>query len=101
MAQRFRPEDKDVLAPFIRVTMVDDKYIPQRLLPTSGLGLYKILVYLEAFVHESIILLSPTSTCIARTIAMLLHVYCAIYDAPPDPPFVCQPQHHIGNRNLV
>jgi len=48
-----------------------------------GLGLYKILFYFEAFVHESIILLLPTPTCIARTIAMLLHVYCAIYEAPP------------------
>jgi len=34
-------------------------------------------------VHESVILLLPTPTCIARTIAMLLHVYCAIYEAPP------------------
>jgi len=34
-------------------------------------------------VHESIILLLPTPACIARTIAMLLHVYCAIYEAPP------------------
>ena len=35
--------------------------------------------------HESIILLLPTPTCIARTNAMLFHVYCAIYDAPPTP----------------
>jgi len=36
-------------------------------------------------VHESIILSLPPSTCTARTIAILLHVYCAIYDAPPTP----------------
>jgi len=36
-------------------------------------------------VHESIILPLPPPTCNARTIAMLLHVYCAIYDAPPTP----------------
>jgi len=35
---------------------------------------------------ESIILLLPPPTCIARIIAILLHVYCARYDAPPTPP---------------
>jgi len=35
---------------------------------------------------ESIILLSPPPTCIARTIAILLHVYCARNDAPLAPP---------------
>ena len=49
------------------------------------LGLHKILFYFEAFAHESIILSLPPPTCIARTIATLLHVYCAIYDAPPTP----------------
>ena len=48
-------------------------------------GLYKILFYTKAFVHESIILLLPPPTCIACTIAILLHIYCAIYDAPPTP----------------
>jgi len=52
-------------------------------------GLYKILFYFEAFVHESIIRVLPTPTCTALAIAMLLHVYCAIYDAPR-PPF-CMP----------
>jgi len=33
-------------------------------------------------VHESIIRLPPP-TCIARTIAILLHVYSTVYDAPP------------------
>jgi len=36
-------------------------------------------------VHESIILLLLPPACIARTNAILLHVYCAIYDAPPTP----------------
>ena len=40
--------------------------------------------------HESILLLVPPPTCIARTIAIRLHDYCAIYDAPPRPPF-CMP----------
>jgi len=54
--------------------------------PRAQLSLYKILLYLEALVHESTILLLPPSTCIAGTIAILLHDYCAIYDAPRDPP---------------
>jgi len=45
----------------------------------------KILFYFDAVVHESIILLSPPPTCTPRTIAILLHVYCAIYDARPTP----------------
>jgi len=36
-------------------------------------------------VHESVIHLLPPATCSARTIAILLHVYCAIYDAPLTP----------------
>ena len=35
--------------------------------------------------HESILLSLPPPTCIALTIAMLLHVHCALYDAPPTP----------------
>jgi len=59
---------------------------PYRLLCLGeGVGLYKILFYCEAFVHKSIIRLLPPSTCIARTIAILLHVYSAVYDAPPTP----------------
>ena len=49
----------------------------------SPVSLYKIVFHFEAFVHESIILLNPPPICTARTIAMLLHVHCAIYDAPP------------------
>ena len=33
----------------------------------------------------------PAPTCIARTIAILPHVYCAIYDAPPAPHPYCMP----------
>jgi len=43
------------------------------------------IVLLRGFVHESIIRVLPAPTCIARTITVLLHVYCAIYDAPPTP----------------
>jgi len=51
----------------------------------SHIGLYTILFYFKDFVHESIILLLPPPTCTARTIAILVHVYCAMYDAPPTP----------------
>jgi len=54
-----------------------------------NLELYKMLVDLEAFVHESIILLLPPSTCISQTFAMPLHCYCAIYDLPPRIPLCC------------
>jgi len=37
------------------------------------------------FVHESSILLLPPPTCIARTIAIILHVYCTIFDPLPIP----------------
>ena len=50
--------------------------------------------YCEAVVHESIILLSPPATCTSLTIARLLHVYCAIYDASPAP-LVYAIQHTI------
>jgi len=50
-----------------------------------GVGLHKILFCCEAFVHESVIRSLPPPTSIARTIAILLHVNSAIYDAPPNP----------------
>jgi len=34
---------------------------------------------------QSSLFVLPPPTCIAHTIAILLHVYCAIYDAPPAP----------------
>jgi len=36
-------------------------------------------------VHESMIIILPSPTCIARNIAILLYVYCALYDAPTTP----------------
>jgi len=53
-----------------------------------SLGLYKIFCHLEAFVHESILLVLPTPTCVAQTIAILLHDCCAVYNTPR-PPCVC------------
>jgi len=58
--------------------------------------LYKILFCHEDFVHESIIMSIPPPTCIARTLAILLHVYCAIYDAPSTPLL-----HAIHHKRLV
>ena len=60
----------------------------------SPFGVYKILLYFEAYVHESIIFYCPHPTRIAHTIALLLHGYCAIYDSPPTP-LVYAIQHTI------
>ena len=65
-------------------------------------GLYKILFYFEAFVHESIIRLLPPPTCIARTIAILL--YCtsiAQLTTPTDRPLECHTSYNIGDDNIV
>jgi len=43
---------------------------------------YKRFVHFESFVHESIVLLFLPPTCIAHTVAILLHDYRAIYDPP-------------------
>jgi len=43
-----------------------------------GVGLYKIFFYFESFVHESIVLSFLPPTCIAHTVAILLHDYWAI-----------------------
>ena len=48
-------------------------------------SLYKTVVHFKAFMHESIILVLPPPTCIAHNSAILLHVYCAIYDLPQPP----------------
>jgi len=70
--------------------------------PTSRrIGRYKTFFHLEAFVHKSIILVLPLITCIAHTIAILLHDYCAIYDPPPDPPCISHTPYNIGNDNIV
>ena len=69
--------------------------------PLAHLGLYKVMFYFEAVVHESTFLLSPPPTCIAHTVAILLRYYCAIFDPPPDPLFVCHTPYHIVHRNIV
>jgi len=55
---------------------------PRRFSFGAQVDLYKILFYFEAFVHESIILLLPPSTCIVHTVAILLQYYCAIFEPP-------------------
>jgi len=67
----------------------------QRLVPN------KILFYFEAFVHESIILPLPPPPCKASPIAILLHVHCALHDAPLDRSFVCHTPYNIVNGNIV
>jgi len=57
-------------------------------------GLYNIFFYFGAFVHESINLLVPHPTCVAHTIALLLHDYCAMYD-PPSTPLVYAIHHTV------
>jgi len=47
-----------------------------------SLGLYKIFVYMKAFMHERIIPCLPLPICIAHTIAILLQGHFAIYDPP-------------------
>ena len=59
---------------------------------TYMVSLDKIFVHFEAFVQESIIPLFLTPTCIAHTIAILLHDVCAVYDPPPTP--LCYAIHH-------
>jgi len=61
------------------------------------LSLYKILFHFAAFMWETILPFLPPPTCIARTISILLHVYCARYDAP----FVCYTLYNIGIGNIV
>jgi len=56
-------------------------------LGSCRLAFTRYCFYSEAFVHESIIRVLPPPTCIARTIAILLQVDRAIYDAPPTPLF--------------
>jgi len=62
------------------------KILPSPILNGVWLGLHKILFHFAAFMWDSILPSLPPPTCIARTIAILLHVYCARYDAPPTPP---------------
>jgi len=64
-------------------------------------GLYKIIFYYEAFVHESNILVFPPPTCIGHTVAILLHDFGAVYEPPSDLPFACHTPYNIGNNNIV
>jgi len=50
-------------------------------------------------VHESIIFLLPPPTCIAHTVAMLLQYYCAIFDPPPTPRFLCHTPYNSVHSN--
>jgi len=65
------------------------------------LGLYKIFFYVEAFVHESIILSFPSPTRIGHTVAIQMHTYWAVYEPPSDLLFVCHIPCNIGNTNIV
>jgi len=47
---------------------------------------YKIFIYFEAVVHESLILSSPTSTCIVHSGAIRLHDHLIVYDTLSDLP---------------
>jgi len=64
------------------------------------LSLYKILFHFAPFMWETILLFLPPPTCIARAIAILLHVCCSIR-RPPGPPCVCYTLYNIGNGNIV
>jgi len=63
--------------------------------------LYKIFVHFQAVVHDSVILLLPPTTCIAHTIAILVHGDCAINDSSPTPPFVSHTPYNGGRDNIV
>jgi len=65
------------------------------------IGPDKIFFHFEAFVHESIILSLPPSTCSVHTIAIPLRDFCATYDPPLYTPFVCHTAYNIGNCNIV
>jgi len=54
----------------------------------ARVDLYQILFYSKAFVHESNILVLSPRICNVRTIAKVLHDYCAIYAPPPHPPLL-------------
>jgi len=80
------------------------RFNPLREVNPSGavrVGLYKILLYFDAFVHDSIIRSLAPPTCIARTIAIPLYLHCAIYDALPTPRFVCHTPYNISIGNIV
>ena len=67
---------------------------------TPPLVLHKILLYFEAFVHESTILSFPPPHlhCLpwCNSIALLRNIL-----RPADPSFVCHTPYNIGNGNVV
>jgi len=65
------------------------------------LGVYKIFVYFESFVHESTIVCPPPPTCIAHPGAIPLHDYCAVYGPPSDLLFVSHTPYNIANNNIL
>jgi len=67
----------------------------------AQVGLYKILVYFEAVVHESTVRVFPPPTCIAHPGAILVHDYWTVYDPSSDLPCVCYTPYTIGNGNIV
>ena len=65
-------------------------------------GLHKILIYFNALLWESIILLLPPRPIYkAYPVAILLHDHCAIYAPPPTPLFLCHTPYNIGDGNIV
>jgi len=63
----------------------------------AGIGVYKILFHFEAYVHESIIFMSPPHPYFP-----LLLYYCTIiaqYTTPPDQPVVCHTPYNMGHGN--
>jgi len=64
-------------------------------------GLHKIFVHFEAFMHEPTTPSLPPPACIAHLGAILLHDYWTVYDSPSDLPFVCYTLYNIGNTNIV
>ena len=64
-------------------------------------GLHKIFVSIKAFVHERILPVLPLPIRIAHTIAILGHGYRAIYDPPPNHPFVCHTPYQISFGTIL
>jgi len=76
-------------------------YFLERHVRACSFGLYKILFYFEAAVHESTLLSFPPPTYIAHPGAILLHDYWAVYDFLSGLPFVCYTPNDVGNANIM
>jgi len=66
----------------------------------SQFGLYKILFYFEAFVHESIIIFLPHHLHCPHYCNAIARLLRNIRRPPPTDP-MCHAQYHIGNGNIV